>query len=226
MKTIPEFKIRCSAIGKIMTSPRKKGEVLSETTKTYLKEWLTEQLYSKRKEVKSKYLDKGIQNEDFAIEMASTVLDWGFAVKNKERRTNDYTTGEPDLVFTESIEDIKCSWDCFTFPLFDEELKNKDYEWQLQGYMWLFDKPSSGIVYVLTDTPEDIIVKEADILASWSGKSLEEAYNEVSEKHTYEVDLKYRVKRFQVDRDEEKIEAIKNRVLECREYLNDLISKL
>ena len=39
-----EFKIRCSAIGKIMTNPRSKTETLSKTTKTYLEEWSKEQI--------------------------------------------------------------------------------------------------------------------------------------------------------------------------------------
>ena len=39
-----DFKIRCSAIGKIMTDPRSKSEALSETTKTYCRQWLTEKV--------------------------------------------------------------------------------------------------------------------------------------------------------------------------------------
>ena len=35
-----EFKARASSAGKLMTAPRNKSEVLSETTKSYIKEWL------------------------------------------------------------------------------------------------------------------------------------------------------------------------------------------
>ena len=38
------MKIRCSSLGKIMTSPKSKGEVLSQTTKTYLKELAIEEV--------------------------------------------------------------------------------------------------------------------------------------------------------------------------------------
>ena len=50
-----EFKARASSAVKLMTAPRNKSEVLSETTKSYIKEWLIEQIYGFRKEIKSKY---------------------------------------------------------------------------------------------------------------------------------------------------------------------------
>jgi len=40
------MKIRCSALGKIMTSPRSKSELLSQTAKTYVHELAIEHLYN------------------------------------------------------------------------------------------------------------------------------------------------------------------------------------
>ena len=53
-----QFKIRCSSIGKIMGQPRSKaakeaGE-LSETAKTYCRDWIMEQLYDRRKNIIAK----------------------------------------------------------------------------------------------------------------------------------------------------------------------------
>ena len=42
---LPIFKIRASASGKLMVNPRSKLETLSETTKTYVKEWAKEHIY-------------------------------------------------------------------------------------------------------------------------------------------------------------------------------------
>jgi len=39
------MKIRCSQLGKLMTSPKTKGEVLSKTTKTYIQELAIEHKY-------------------------------------------------------------------------------------------------------------------------------------------------------------------------------------
>ena len=54
MQTIKNFKIRASAGGQIMTNPRAKTELLSETTKTYVFDWLKENIYSYRKEISNK----------------------------------------------------------------------------------------------------------------------------------------------------------------------------
>ena len=62
------FKIRASSAGKLMTNPKNKTETLSETTKTYLEEYLKEQIYGVRKEIDSKYITKGIELEDDAID--------------------------------------------------------------------------------------------------------------------------------------------------------------
>ena len=45
-----KLKIRCSQIGRIMSSPRKKEDILSQTTKTYLLELAVEEKYGIHKE--------------------------------------------------------------------------------------------------------------------------------------------------------------------------------
>jgi hypothetical protein len=72
------MRIRCSAIGKIMTSPRSKGELLSETAKSYVQDYFKEKELGISKEFWSRYTDKGLQMEDEAIEFASQVLGWDF----------------------------------------------------------------------------------------------------------------------------------------------------
>ena len=152
-----EFKLRASAAGKLMTNPRKKGEVLSETTKTYLQEWTKEQIYGVKHVITSKYLTKGIEVENDSISFAEKVLGWNFAVKNEESYEDQFFTGTPDVIFPrEKVVDIKSSWDCFTFPLFSDEVPNKDYFYQLQVYMHLTGLKSAELVYVLMETPEDL----------------------------------------------------------------------
>ena len=86
------MKIRCSSLGKIMTSPRTKGEVLSQTAKTYIKELVIEETLGIRKEFSSRYTDKGNIQEDTAIEMASKVLSLPFALKNTEYFENEFNS--------------------------------------------------------------------------------------------------------------------------------------
>ena len=128
------MKIRCSSLGKVMTSPKTKGEVLSKTTKTYIQELVLEDKFGIKKDFSSRYTDKGIIQEDIAIDLASRVLILPFIFKNTEYFENDWIKGTPDLIFDDEVIDIKCSWDGTTFPFFGIELSSKDYYWQLLGY--------------------------------------------------------------------------------------------
>jgi len=210
-----DFKIRCSAIGKIMTEARSKSEPLSKTCITYLEEWTKEQIYDRRKEIDSKYMEKGILMEDSAIDFVSSYYpDLPLLIKNEKNFASDYITGTPDLILDEEVIDIKCSWDCFTFPLFEKEL-NKDYYWQLQGYMYLTGCSKGRIIYVLIDTPIGIVDREIRFNPDKEAEII--AY------HNYRnVPDKYKIKSFEVTRSDQDIDAIIKRVNECREYIKTL----
>lgn len=197
MKT---FLARASEAGKLMTTARSKNETLSETTKTYLKEWAITQLYGVEKQIKSKYITKGLVKEDEAIDKAIEWLDLDFVLKNEQYFEDEYFCGTPDLITDDEVLDIKNSWDCFTFPLFENSIPNKDYFYQLQVYMHLTGKRKARLVYVLLNTPEEM---------------------------TFEQQLKYddkpkelRIKTYDIDYDPEVIESLKNKVIESREYIN------
>ena len=131
------FKCRASAGGYLATNPKSKGETLSETTKTYLQEWMKERIFGMRKEISTKQINKGLEFEDLAIDKAIDWLDLEFAVKNTDKFEDDYFTGEPDLLLSDTVVDIKNSWDCWTFPMFEDEIPTKGYFYQLQIYMHL-----------------------------------------------------------------------------------------
>ena len=50
-----------SSIGKIMTNPRNKSEVLSETAKSYIKSIAKQDFYGYNIELNNKYIIKGIE---------------------------------------------------------------------------------------------------------------------------------------------------------------------
>ena len=199
-----EFKCRASASGLLMTNPRKKTETLSDTTKSYLKEWIKEQIYGVRNEISSKYLTKGVEMENESIEVYGIYKDLDFIVKNSKRFNNEYLTGEPDLILDNKIVDIKTSWDCFSFPLFANDVPDKKYYWQLQSYMALTGYQSAELAYVLVNTPEHL------------------QYNVLDMTDYTNLDLKYRVKTFQIERNEDDINALYQRVQDCREYIKEL----
>ena len=227
---LPTFKIRCSAIGKIMTDPRSKSESLSETTKTYCRTWLTEKAYDRHIDVTSKQMDKGNANEGVAIDFAANIVEPGTLwFKNWEKFSDEYMAGTPDLLTDTHVFDIKCPWSFATFPLFETELPNKDYYWQLQGYMALTGRQSAAILYVLTDAPEYILLDEARKLSykRGLGGDTTETIDEVRYLLTYpDVAETLKFKRFDVARDDAAIEKIRDRVEACRGYIAELLASI
>jgi hypothetical protein len=197
------FKCRASALGKLMTSPRSKSETLSQTTKSYLEEWVKEQIYGVKKQINSKYIQKGLALEDTAIEFYSVAENKSFMIKNLDHFEDDFFTGTPDCIFEDVVYDFKTSWDCYTFPLFDE-VPDMGYYYQLQVYMHLMGLKKAKLVYTLQDTPDYLTYEEP-----------------VSYSH---VDYKYRVKEFDIDFDPAVIETAKAKVIECRDYVKELLS--
>jgi len=91
---LPEFKIRCSCIGQIMTNSRTKGQ-LSKTAQSYVETWIKEQIYKRRKVITTKYMEKGNMVEDRSIAFAGRVLNADIT-KNEQRYENELLIGTPD----------------------------------------------------------------------------------------------------------------------------------
>lgn len=208
--TIQQFKARGSS-SDIMTNGRGK-DTIGETAKTYLKQWLVEQVTGLRKDVWSKEMEKGIFCESDAIQVAGRYFNWFMPEKNTERRMNDFLTGECDVVLADSVEDVKCPWDVHTFPNFSREIPVKTYAHQAQCYMELWDKPKAGLVYVLMDTPEEL-------------DRFETCAQPIEGYDTWE--LSERIRRYEIERDKQYIALLRERVEDCRVLIQtELIPEL
>jgi len=148
------FKIRASQAYKIYS----KRWILTETAKTYLKEYVA----GDNEQIRSKYFAKGSTVEEECIEFAAKVLDLGFLSKNQEQKEDDYFTGCPDIVLNDCIIDVKSPWNIKT--LHDHVLDPVPmmYYLQLQIYMHLFKKSKSILFYGLMDTPIEIGFNETN----------------------------------------------------------------
>jgi hypothetical protein len=201
---------------------------LSQTTRTYLEQLHKEEVFGKREDIRSKYLDKGIQVEEHSISLYSDLTDTLF-IKNKERRNNHFITGEPDNT-QGKIRDIKSSWSLSTFPMHDDRLTNLDYYWQLQGYMELFDKEASELIYCLVDTPEELIndeLRRTGWKAGFTADIPDDLEAEIRSNMTFsDIPAPLRVKVFKVERDRLAMRQLEEQVIRCRTYLNNLSVKL
>lgn len=202
------LKFRASSLADIMTEPKSKTAVLSEGAKTAIEKLAKEFVYGYDSIVSTKYMTKGIECEDQSIELLNSVLFTDYK-KNTERKTNDWITGEADIVAPDAILDIKTSWSLDTFPILAEIGEDKTYWWQMQAYMWLWDKPRAEVCYCLIDTPEDLI--------GYENRSLHQVSHIAPE---------LRVTRWKIDRDDEAIAKIAPKVEAAREYYQQIIDRI
>lgn len=218
-----QFRIRASAAGQIMKSARS-GKGMGETAKGYLEQWYKDQLYDRYKQFSTKYTEKGLSVEADAIQYLSDLRGVEYR-KNDLHMADDFFIGTPDIITADSVIDVKCSWDCFSFPLFDTELPTQDYYYQMQVYMELTGLNRAEVVYLLMDAPDSMIDREALMEARRLGMDeIEmELFDEVKARMTYSgLPDSLRVKVFKIERNDECIDKMKERVVQCREYLNSI----
>jgi hypothetical protein len=158
------------------------------------------------KEFYSKYTEKGSSLENEAIEAVKEYLDLNpFIFKNEESYENDYLTGTPDLKVDEddTIIDIKISWEYWTFPYMLNTLKETAYDYQLQGYMDLTGYSKAKVVYVLMNTPLDLL-DPGDPQIDYSN-----------------VPWDKRIKQFEVKKNSSMIDKIYEKVEIARDYISN-----
>ena len=186
-----------------MTEARTKNAGLSETAKKVVEDEIRALYFGVREKISNKFMQKGIDCEQVSIDLLNNVefrLSNPY-VKNSERKSNQWITGECDIydADTRTIHDIKTSWSIATYPLFADNAN--DYEWQMRGYMMLWDCDTAIVDYCLVDTPEYLIGYEQRELHIVS-----------------HIDPEKRVKSFVFERDEQKEQRIKERCEQLQEY--------
>ena len=146
---------RCSSLAKLMTNPRNKSESLSETAKSYIKQVAKENFYGYTSKIETKQMRKGTEYEMESIALVNSVWFGSNFVKNQLRETQGYLSGHPDIITDDSIIDIKTSWSLETFPALPEDADS--YEWQVRGYMHLFNKPRAFVIFCMIDTDDELL---------------------------------------------------------------------
>lgn len=215
-----------------MTEARSKSEPISETTKTHLIDVYVSHRYGRRTDVFTKYMEKGLMVEEDSITLYSrhTKL---FHTKNESHVENEYIRGTPDLFNGPSIKeaelivDIKSSWDIFTFMRTKGKGIYKLYYWQLMGYMALTGAKKAKLAYCLVDTPDTLLNDEKRKL-HWkmgliddNNPDFQTACDEIDRLGKYDdIPIAERVHIIEVERDEQAIQSIYKRVMECRHWIN------
>jgi len=233
-----EILFRCSSLGYIMTEPRSKSELLSESCKTHLVDKFVSVKYNRATDIQNKYITKGLAVEEDSITLYSR---WSktFFKKNEENIKNEFISGTPDL-FTgvaiydaDLIIDVKSSWDIFTFFRTTQDKLNKMYYWQLQGYMALTGAKTARLVYCLVNTPEPLIYDEKNKLKWKMGvinPDTDDDYNaacdELDRAMRYDdIPMDERVNEITIERNEDDIQKLYDKIPVCRNWMNQYMFK-
>ncbi len=191
---------RCSSLGKIMgdarsidddlrtpeveaiidrtkRSPEEKALIarlkamsLSEAARTHVRELVTAEVFGiDVPGAEARVLAKGKAVEGDILDMINRVCGVSI-VKNTERFTNEWITGEPDAIDVPRDEghDAKAAWSIMTFPICRDDVEAmstfNNYVWQMRGYMMLTGLSRWHIQHGLVDTPEELIGYEPKVL--------------------------------------------------------------
>ena len=204
------IRFRCSSIGKLMTEPKTKAEgPLSVGAKTYIRELAAQEIFGVDFEVSSKAMEKGLLMENESIALLNRVRGLNLD-KNTERKNNDFITGEADLFDASRNKghDLKTAWSIATFPICELDCTDKLYEWQMRGYMMLWDCDEWEVNYALVDTPDNLI-----------------GYEPMQMHVVSHIPEHMRITTWTVKRDMEKEAAIAEKVKHAREYFLQVLAE-
>ena len=242
--------------GYIMPTPSQKIS-FSETQIDKLVEIFNNSIYGIYEEQDNKYFKKGLAVEEDSRTLYSRVTKRLF-IKNNQRITNDYITGEWDmhierLGVIDEIVDLKSSYSKNTFDKSRVKKMNMIYYWQLQCYMWLTGAKSSTLAYCLVNNTGKAIRDEKYRLSFKQGMQDEnEVFTDLyykkcqqiernnifdldlfikhnqgfefdtpENKRDFNIPMKERVYAITIERNEDEIEALKNRIIDCRQWITE-----
>ncbi len=199
---------RCSSLAKLMTNPRNKSESLSETAKSYIKQLAKENFYGYTSKVETKQMRKGTEYEMESISLVNSVWFGSNFKKNTIRETDAFLSGHPDIITDDSIIDIKTSWSLETFPALPEDADS--YEWQVRGYMHLFNKPRAFVIFCMIDTDDEL-------LSDWDNRDIHKVSH---------IDPTKRITVVQYERDGVLEELMLSRLRDASEYYSQYMQQL
>ena len=198
-----------SSLGKLMTTPKSKTENLSQGAKTYIRQVAKQDFFGYRVELDNKYINKGKDQEQDSIDLLNAVRFTNYK-KNDVRIENEYMTGECDILADDRVIDIKTSWNLETWPATPGEAHDNDYEWQGRAYLMLYEREIFELVFCMVTTKDEF-------LNQWEQIDLHRVDHIAPEKRITSVIY---------ERDLEKEELIREKLIFANEYYSQYINQL
>jgi hypothetical protein len=184
---------------------------LSQTAKTYVESLVRQDILEfEPTQLQTKEIKKGNLCEQDSINLYNAYHFDAPYKKNEIKMFNEWIQGTCDIDTGQKIVDLKTSWDKETFPLLPEEAENSDYEWQLRGYMMLYGREFSEVVFCLVTTPDYLLDFEPNL-------TLHDCDN-------IPIEIRVTICRYQRDLDKEL--QIIEKVKECNRYAQYYYQKI
>lgn len=179
------------------------NDILGESAKTAIKRIILKDMYGALEEVESDATRHGKDHEPIAIMQYGELLranvgnEHAQFRKNIERKSRGLLSGEADVVFQDAIFEFKCPFGTSSF--FDQCINpNLSYILQVHGYMYIWDLQEAYIVTALFKNK-----------------------NHKDDKVFENTLRKFRFHTNYVERDEDAIVAILNRLDICKAWLDE-----
>lgn len=223
--------IRSSSLSYLFTEPKSKADKevgnMSATAKTHLKQVYIREKYGRSKDIQSRAMTKGLECEPDSILMLSK-FNGELYEKNEERFSNQWITGLPDIITTDTVIDVKTCQDIWTFHDKVGESIPDLYYAQIQAYLWLTGRTKGQISYCLTDATDQMVVEE-QLYAFRKGNYVTELSpdfiqksKEIEKAMTYQdIPLSEKIWTVNIELDQEFIEKIPQKVEKARQFLQE-----
>ncbi|QHJ83840.1 MAG: hypothetical protein [Bacteriophage sp.] len=195
---------------------------LSATAKTLVKEMVREKVHNAPYKFNgSKETEKGHLVEESAIRFLMQ-NEFITAEKNTKRFSNEWISGEPDVISNHVVYDTKCPWSYWSMPYFKDDIESKSvdagYDIQQIGYIWLLNEngyeiKEAQLKYILMPTPDQLLNKK---------------YDDFSAHIDFVNDLpaKDRIKTYKIQYDQSIVDLIKIKITSARKYAKELLEQL
>lgn len=201
---------------------------LSQTTISALIKMYGWKIYNKRVAQKGdalSFMKKGTDMEVEAVELLSKIDKQSYSIET-DTLENQYLIGRCDIIRPDKVIDTKISWNVNAFMKARTTPISKKYWYQMQGYMELYDVPEAEVVFLLLNTPPELIEREKVKLLNrfMIGEIDREKYEldmeNIESAFTYSsIPLKKRYFRFKIKREQHIFEKIYKKVDKARIWL-------
>ena len=171
------------------------------------------------------FLKKGTDMEGEAVELLSSIDKQSYKLEI-DKVENEYLIGRCDIICPSKVIDTKISWNVNAFLKARTTPISKKYWYQMQGYMELYNVSEAEVVFLLLNTPPELIEREKVKLLNrfMIGEIDREKYeldmDNIESAFTYSnLPIKRRYFRYKIKREPQVFDKVYNKVIKAREWM-------